>query len=620
MVHLLTLVLLVAGLGLLLFSVLSSEHQFDLLSHWASDGSVDVEISHPMFGLVPALGGGMLILISLVVVYAVYKADACSVIVDCFREWSLVSCAFYARICRAVGDETRTHLTLLALIGFVGLGLRIFAMSLPAQYDESVNATDLAQMPLLVALTKYTGPGNHLFQTAMSNLSWKIFGESTTALRLPVFLFGIACLPMSYILIRKVFCREAALIGTALLATNHYLVSYSADARGYAVVCTAFIVVLFLVFRVSVRRSFDHVDALSLYASTVICLYTLPSMLYGVIPSYIAIALSLRDRNNADWLTHELRFVKTGIASVITLVVGYGITFLHTPFAVWRELPTIKTKLDRLPINEVINGNVDKWREFVDRFVWVFPEGVGEILLVLPAIGFVVAVVRHRKIAIFIGLFCGSAVLVLLMQRVVPFARTWTFCIPIIAGLLGLAVSKGIERVGSNKPREMLVMIVVVVILSMTTFRCKELLVSSHMYPDGARVGSFLKEQFRPGEDYLVVPGFDIVPLNFYLYTKDIFEVRKYGDYPVSMLLDHFRGKDTHRDWYSFQTASGQYTAAGHEYQRGYRNIKDAVRIFFVLRKSVNAEEMFRDHPVGYDEPRIIKRYRNVDIWLSTAN
>ena len=60
--------------------------------------------------------------------------------------------------------------------------------------------------------------------------------------------------------------------------------------------------------------------------------------------------------------------------------------------------------------------------------------------------------------------------------------------------------------------------------------------------------------------------------------------------------------------------------AAGHEYQRGYRNIKDAVRIFFVLRKSVNAEEMFRDHPVGYDEPRIIKRYRNVDIWLSTAN
>jgi len=68
------------------------------------------------------------------------------------------------------------------------------------------------------------------------------------------------------------------------------------------------------------------------------------------------------------------------------------------------------------------------------------------------------------------------------------------------------------------------------------------------------------------------------------------------------------------------QTASGQYTAAEHEYQRGYRNIKDAVRIFLVLRRSVNTEEMFRDHPAGYDEPRIIKRYRNVDIWLSTAN
>ena len=238
----------------------------------------------------------------------------------------------------------------------------------------------------------------------------------------------------------------------------------------------------------------------------------------------------------------------------------------------------------------------------------------------LLAVGLGVTVVWHRRCAIFIGIFIAAVIAVLLAQGVVPFSRTWIFVVPVLAGLVGVAVSKGIAQIRFVKSKEMLVVVLVVAILGMTTFRCKELLLSMHWYPDGELVGSFLKEEFRPGEDHLVVPGFDIVPLNFYLYYKDIFQVREHGDYPVSMLLDHFRGKDTHRDWYSFQTASGQYTAAGHEYRREYRNIKDAARIFLVLRRSVNTEEMFRDHPVGYDEPRIIKRYRNVDIWLSTAN
>ena len=271
-------------------------------------------------------------------------------------------------------------------------------------------------------------------------------------------------------------------------------------------------------------------------------------------------------------------------------------------------------------MGEVINGNLGKWQEFLDRFVWVFPEWVGGAVLVLLAVGLGVTVVWHRRCAIFIGIFIVSVIAVLLAQGVVPFSRTWVFVIPILAGLVGVAVSQGIAQIRYDKSREVVVMLLVVSILSMSAFRCKELLLSMHWYPDGELVGSFLKEEFQPGEDYLVVPGFDIVPLNFYLYTKDIFEVRKYGDYPISMLLDHFRGKDTHRDWYSFQTASGQYTAAGHEYQRKYRNIKDAARIFLVLRRSVDTETIFRDHPAPYDEPKIIKSYRNGDIWLSRAN
>ena len=620
LIYFFTLLLVVAGASLILFAIFPVERQLELLSHWATDGVADVDISHPILGMIPIVTGGVFVVISLLIIRAHYKGYIGEQIIIYSQEMFWFARTVYLRINKAVGDESPTHLVLLGVVVIVGIGLRGFAMSLPAQYDESVIATDLLQMPFIVAMTKYTGPGNHLFQTALSHLSWQWFGESTVAMRLPVFIFGVASLPLSYLFIRRVASREAALVATALIATNHYLVTYSGDARGYAIVCTVFIVMLLFVFRISVNKRFDRVDAIFLYASTVICLYTLPSIIYGVIPSYITIALVLLYSKDIKRLTHWWSFVRVGVVSAITVAIGYGITFFHTPFSVWRELPTIRTKIDRLSVGEVINGNVDKWQEFLDRFVWVFPEWGGGVVLVLLAAGLGVVVGRYRRSAVFIGIFCGSIIAVLLMQGVVPFSRTWTFCIPIMAGLVGVAISCGIEWVKLDKSKEMLVMVLVVATLSMTTFRCKELLLSTHWYPDGELVGSFLKEEFRPGEDHLVVPGFDIVPLNFYLYYNDIFEVREHRDYPVSMLLDHFRGKDTHRDWYSFQTASGKYTAAGHEYQRGYRNIKDAVRIFFVLRRSVNTEEMFRDHPAGYDEPRIIKRYRNVDIWLSTAN
>jgi len=604
----------------MLFAIVPVEWQLEVLSQWTADGVADVDLSHPILGVTPLVTGGIILFFSLLMTHAHYKSDYGAQIIIYSREMFWFAKTIYLRVEKSVGDESPIHLALLGFVIIVGIGLRSFAMSLPAQYNESVVATDLLQMPFVVAITKYTWPGNHLFQTGLSHLSWQWFGETTMAMRLPVFVFGVACLPLSYFFIRSVASREAGLVATTLIATNHYLVAYSADARGYAIVCTAFIVMMLFVFRISVKKKFDQVDAICLYISTVICLYTLPSMIYGVIPSYIVITLSLLGSNNAGWLTYWWRFFKTGALSFITLVVGYGITFLHMPFSSWREIPTIRTKIDRVSVGEVINGNIGKWQELLDRFVWVFPEWVGLVVLTLLGVGLGIVVVWHRRCAIFIAIFIGSVMPVLLAQGVIPFSRTWVFVIPILAGLVGVAVSQGIAQIRYDKSREVLVMLLVVSILSMSAFRCKELLLSMHWYPDGELVGAFLKEEFQPGEDYLVVPGFDIVPLNFYLYYKDVFQVRKHGDYPVSMLIDHFRGKDTHRDWYSFQTASGQYTAAGHEYQRGYRNIRDAVRIFLVLRRSVNAEEMFLDHPVGYDEPRIIKRYRKVDIWLSTAH
>ncbi|GIT26986.1 MAG: hypothetical protein CM1200mP41_30300 [Gammaproteobacteria bacterium] len=57
------------------------------------------------------------------------------------------------------------------------------------------------------------------------------------------------------------------------------------------------------------------------------------------------------------------------------------------PFSSWREIPTIRTKIDRVSVGEVINGNIGKWQELLDRFVWVFPEWVGLVVRELLGVG-----------------------------------------------------------------------------------------------------------------------------------------------------------------------------------------------------------------------------------------
>ena len=246
LIYFFSLLLVVAGASLILFSIVSVEWQLALLSHWAADGVADVDISHPIMGMIPIVTGGVILFISLWITRAHYKGDIGAPIIIYAKEMFWFAKTAYLGIKRSVGNESPIHLALLGFIIIVGIGLRGFAMSLPAQYNESVNATDLLQMPFVVAMTKYTWPGNHLFQTALSHLSWQWFGESAVAMRLPVFIFGVACLPLSYLFIRRVASREAALVATALIATNHYLVKYSGDARGYAIVCTVFVVMLLL--------------------------------------------------------------------------------------------------------------------------------------------------------------------------------------------------------------------------------------------------------------------------------------------------------------------------------------------------------------------------------------
>ena len=59
-------------------------------------------------------------------------------------------------------------------------------------------------------------------------------GSSPDALRLPSVLAGVTAIPLTYCLGMRTVGRNAALVGTGLMAASPFLIFYSTEARAYA--------------------------------------------------------------------------------------------------------------------------------------------------------------------------------------------------------------------------------------------------------------------------------------------------------------------------------------------------------------------------------------------------
>ena len=61
-----------------------------------------------------------------------------------------------------------------------------------------------------------------------------LFGDSETALRSLSAILGIASIPLTFLISQKLFSNRVGLIASFLSAISYFLISYSQEARGYA--------------------------------------------------------------------------------------------------------------------------------------------------------------------------------------------------------------------------------------------------------------------------------------------------------------------------------------------------------------------------------------------------
>ena len=127
----------------------------------------------------------------------------------------------------------------LIAIVVIGALLRAYYLRQPMRYDESVTYLYFASQSWTTVVSSYTYPNNHVFHSLLVKSFATVLGDDPWVLRLPAFIAGVAMIPATYAVGRRLFGSDAALIGAALVSASGALTFYSTNARGYTMICLA---------------------------------------------------------------------------------------------------------------------------------------------------------------------------------------------------------------------------------------------------------------------------------------------------------------------------------------------------------------------------------------------
>lgn len=322
---------------------------------------------------------------------------------------------------RATGGSGRWWLGIAVLIA---IGLRACFADQPMRYDESFTFLyfvkngygDLFYYPL---------PNNHILYTLLEKLSVLAMGSSPVGIRLPALLAGVALIPLTYRLCRKLDGRSSGVFAAGGVAIMPFLVLYSTNGRGYSLLALLAVAIPCVMVedegRINGRRWL--LPALL----SALGMLVMPSMLYAIAGIFVwsACVLLIQTRNWKPALGFLGPYAAT--TAILTLL-------FYTPVAIrsdgWDSL-TSNRFVQPLPMTAFESGIGPHLIGALQDFSRDIPALVTILVITLCALG-LQAAFRSRNHALLLllpGLLFGAGVL-FVAKRSIPFSRTWIYLIP----------------------------------------------------------------------------------------------------------------------------------------------------------------------------------------------
>ncbi|HEY5219704.1 MAG TPA: glycosyltransferase family 39 protein [Gemmatimonadaceae bacterium] len=330
-------------------------------------------------------------------------------------------------------EEPSTRFALLAIVA-VGALARLAALGQPMRYDESVTYLYFVGRSWRTAVSAYQFPNNHLLYTVAAKLMALLGHGAPWSLRLPAFVAGVATIPLTYALGRALYTRGAALIGAALVAAAMPLILYSANARGYAWIIAAYLILMLIAARIRADGATPRRwAAFALVAAA--GLATIPVMLYplGAVALWFAFTQLVEHGTGARPMFAELA---GALAAAGALALVAYLPIIHV------------NGLAALTANKFVTAS--PWPQFYAQLIpnivltfstWAqpYPLLIASLLAGIAVVGIFSSVRGSNEgVSVVLAAYVWSAVLLVVNHRV-PFSRTWLWMLPIVALAVGSA-------------------------------------------------------------------------------------------------------------------------------------------------------------------------------------
>lgn len=403
------------------------------------------------------------------------------------------------------------------------VAVRVHYVAQAIQYDEAFTFTYYASRPLVVGLSYYTFPNNHLFHTFLVHVTSSIFGNHLWALRLPALVAGCLVVPATYLLGRMFHHRHVGLLASGVIAGAYTMIEYSSIARGYSLVCLCFVVLLMLGKYLLAHSGNRFAWALFVGLSA-IGFYTIPVMLYPLGTVFLWILMSSWRLRRHLFLAGVATVLVTGMLYLPVVLVSGLESLIGNPYVRSRSVSFV---LQQLPGS--LQSTWNTWNKGV-------PWWASAVLVA----GLMVSLSTHRHRAVHRVPLLLPALLwippVLFAQRVVPFERVWLFLLPLYA----VAASAGIHLLVAHavpgrilaKVRGMeVVSLAIMVLIGGNVLAMGRDCFSDQpgLFKNAEPVARFLKSTVRPG-DRIVAEFPSDAALEYYLNRLGVAHGFLYAD------------------------------------------------------------------------------------------
>lgn len=209
----------------------------------------------------------------------------------------------------------------LMVLLLVGAVLRIYRLDSGLWFDEIRTVISSVRSPLLEIVTHYPSNNDHLLYSVLAHLSISVFGEQPWSLRLPAAVFGIASIPMLYLLGRTVTSRFDALMAAMMLTFSYHHIWFTQNARGYTALLFWVMLATFLLLQWYSRGSKSALVWYAIVAA--LGSYTHLTMVFVVMSHalvFVWVFFVPRSGSNPggpDWRHAATAFIAAGVLTII---------------------------------------------------------------------------------------------------------------------------------------------------------------------------------------------------------------------------------------------------------------------------------------------------------------